>query len=60
MSNWLKTLSLTVNCPYCGTGYVFKKEENKKAWENSGSKEPLHSACKIAKKKEKKKFKQES
>jgi hypothetical protein len=43
-----KTIRLSVNCPYCGTGYTFKKEEKFKEWVAGGRAAPLHSACKQA------------
>ena len=49
MGNWLKTLALTVNCPYCQTGYVFRKPELKEAWDKAGRADPLHAECKQAK-----------
>jgi hypothetical protein len=47
---WFKTLRNTVDCPYCGTGYTFSSETRRQIWIDKGRKDPLHPACKRAKK----------
>lgn len=44
-----KTIRLTVLCPYCQTAATFRSEEKFKEWRDKGAKEPVHGACRIAK-----------
>ena len=48
--NWLKRLRNTVDFPYCGSGYCFTSETRRQTWIVNGRKDPLHPACKQAKK----------
>lgn len=40
-----KIIRLTVVCPFCHTGYTFKREDKKDSW---NGKSALHEACKRA------------
>jgi hypothetical protein len=51
--NFLRTMRMSVNCPYCGTGFTFRSDDKFRIWKENGRKDPLHAACIDAKKKEK-------
>lgn len=55
--SWLKTLRMTVNCPYCGCGFTFKNETAFQAHKANPT-VPLHPACKKALQAEQQKLQQ--
>ncbi len=43
-----RTMRRTVLCPYCKTGFTFKKIEKLAEWKANGATEPLHRECQQA------------